>query len=104
MKECVCGGHLKTTTALSTPSTASSERSREAIRTQWPVFAEAILSRLDKGAVEYGDKSFDADSVTLLDEIEEELLDVIGWAFPLFCRIQKLKAKIATVERACASV
>lgn len=34
-------------------------RSEQAIRDDWPQFVEAIHSRLEVGAREYGDKSFD---------------------------------------------
>lgn len=79
------------------PSTAPS-RSEKLIAEQWPIFAESILERLEMGAQVYGDKSLDAPSSTLLVEIEQELLDVVGWGFLQWHRIQQLKAKLAAIE------
>jgi hypothetical protein len=78
-------------------------RSEKVIAEQWPVFAECILERLEMGARVYGDKSLDAPSSTLLVEIEQELLDVVGWGFIQWNRIQGLKAKLAEIEAQAGS-
>jgi hypothetical protein len=82
----------------STSGKSSSPISEEAIGNLWPVFTEAVLSRLDTGAREYGDESFGRDPVELAGEIEQELMDVTGWSFVLFCRMKRLEKKIAALE------
>jgi hypothetical protein len=67
---------------------------------RFPLFSSLVCARLDAGQLEYGDRSFSQPSGELLDEIEEELLDVIGWAYPLWCRLQKLRAAIDRIEKA----
>jgi len=54
----------------------------------WPEFMEAIKERLEAGKREYGDSSFIRPASELAGEIEEELLDVTGWAFFLWLRIR----------------
>jgi hypothetical protein len=66
---------------------------------RFPLFSSLVCARLDAGQLEYGDRSFSRPSSELLDEIEEELLDVIGWAYPLWCRLRKLRAAVERVER-----
>ncbi len=79
----------------------SNERSKRLIAEQWPVFTEAVLSRLEVGAAENGDESLDADPDRLAREIQEELLDVMGWAFLLWAKMQAIhdKAKLAGALR-----
>ena len=67
---------------------------------RFPLFSSLVCARLDAGKLEYGDRSFSQPSGELLDEIEEELLDVIGWAYPLWCRLRKLRAAIDRIEKA----
>ena len=71
---------------------------------RWPEFAGTVRARLEKGQVEYGDASFKRPPDELLGEIEEELADVCGWAFVLWCRIYKLREKLveAGVDTASA--
>jgi hypothetical protein len=54
-------------------------------------FLYMVRARLDAGRVEYGDRSFSRDPDALLKEIEEELLDVVGWASILFARLQRIR-------------
>jgi len=57
----------------------------------WPEFMEAIKKRLETGKREYGDSSFTRPASELAGEIEEELLDVAGWAFFLWLKIKKME-------------
>ncbi len=75
-----------------------SARSVKLIAEQWPIYAEAVMAKLAKGAEDYGDSSLDTDSGKLLDEIEAELLDVNGWSFLLWVRCRKLRTKLAAIE------
>ena len=61
---------------------------------RWPDFAEAVRARLEKGQVEYADRSFRRPPEELLGEIEEELADVCGWAFVLWVRLQALGERL----------
>ena len=47
----------------------------------WIAFNEAMTKRLNDGFLEYGDESFSRSQESLDDEIEEEILDIIGWAY-----------------------
>ena len=55
-------------------------------------FFDDCLRRLEKGAQEYGDKSFYKPSNELLKEIEEELLDVANWSSILAATCQSASA------------
>jgi hypothetical protein len=72
--------------------------SHRAIAELWPEFVSVVRSRLEVGTQAYGDASFEAPLGTLAGEIEEELLDVVGWGFILWCRMRALKAKLDGIE------
>ena len=61
----------------------------------WLQFNETMTRRLSEGHREYGDGSFERSPRDLLSEIEEELLDVVGWGYIMWCRIQELSQHIA---------
>jgi hypothetical protein len=61
-------------------------------------FSARVRRRLESGRIEYGDQSFKADSLVLLDEIEQELLDINGWSYVLFARIRKLRRSLLRAE------
>jgi hypothetical protein len=64
--------------------------SDDAIAEAWPEFVEAVRGRLDKGRKAYGDLSFYRPVPHTLAEIEEELLDVLGWSFVLWYRLRRM--------------
>jgi hypothetical protein len=49
-----------------------------------------LRERLEAGARSYGDGSYRREPAELAGEIEQELLDVCGWAFILWCRLRRL--------------
>jgi len=49
-----------------------------------------LRERLEAGARNYGEVSFRREPAELAGEIEQELLDVCGWAFVLWCRLRRL--------------
>jgi hypothetical protein len=49
-----------------------------------------LRARLEAGARSYGEASYRREPAELVDEIEQELLDVCGWAFILWCRLRRL--------------
>ena len=55
-------------------------------------FFDNCLERLEKGAQEYGDKSFYKPSNELAKEIDEELLDVANWSSILAASCQNQSA------------
>lgn len=57
-------------------------------------FEAKLHVRLQEGARTYGDKSFSADPQALAREIEQELLDIAGWGFILWTRLQRLREHI----------
>lgn len=58
----------------------------------------AIEKRLEKGGVEYSERSWDADPEKLVDEIIEELDDVAGWAFVLRRRLVRVKETLGKIK------
>jgi hypothetical protein len=64
-------------------------------RSAFADFVASVERRLEKGRDVYGDRSFDLASPLLVDEILEELDDMAGWAFILWCRLRELRAALA---------
>lgn len=56
-------------------------------------FITALHAKLDKGAVEHGDKSFELSPVQLLEELQAEALDLAGWGWILWDRLERLKKR-----------
>ena len=63
-------------------------------RPTFEAFTALVEARLEAGAREYGDRSFSRDPAELLREIDEELLDVCGWAYVLHCRIAAMRVAV----------
>lgn len=61
-------------------------------------FITELHRRLDAGHRAYGDGSFERDPLSLLKEIEEELLDVCGWGYILYTRLQRMKEQLAKLQ------
>ena len=64
----------------------------------WPEFTVALRGRLEAGRRTYGDASFLREPAELTQEIEQELLDVVGWAFVLWCRMRALQNRLGEVR------
>jgi len=64
----------------------------------FPAFMEQVRARMEKGAAAYGDASFSRPPEELSREIAEELLDVCGWSFILWTRIETLRHRTAAIE------
>lgn len=61
-------------------------------------FVEAIEKRLEIGAREYADRpAATRPPLELVDEIAQELVDVAGWSFLLWCRIEGLRERLRSV-------
>lgn len=57
----------------------------------WPLFASCVAARLEAGRREYGDRSFSRDPRELVAELQDEALDLAGWGFVLWCRLQRMR-------------
>ena len=57
-----------------------------------PRFETIVRRRLRRGARDYGDASFARPVTDLLDEIEQELADVAGWAAVAFEKLARLRS------------
>lgn len=62
-------------------------------------FVAAVAARLEKGR--HSDRSFRRPPGEFLAEIREELADVCGWSFVLWCRLNDLEKRLA--ERIAAA-
>lgn len=63
-------------------------------------FHERVAARLERGAIEYGNRSMIRPAVDLIDEVQQELEDVTGWSAILWLRLEAIREK---AERAEAS-
>src|SRR5262245_19946883 len=57
----------------------------------WPTFAERVRERSEAGRQAYGDRSFSKDPDELLAELQQEALDLAGWGYVLFARIERAR-------------
>jgi hypothetical protein len=62
-------------------------------------FFRDLEARLVQGAKEYGDASFAGPVSSTLGEIEEEFLDVAGWGYIGWVKIQRLRERISNISR-----
>jgi hypothetical protein len=60
-------------------------------------FVSAVRGRLEKGRTTYGDRSFSADPDDLLAELQQEALDLAGWGFVLYRRIERMRCDIRAI-------
>jgi hypothetical protein len=62
---------------------------------RFDAFVSAVAARLRAGEREYGNRSFARPPTELVGEIAEELEDVAGWAFILWCRLRDLRVALS---------
>jgi hypothetical protein len=69
-------------------------------RKQAEAFLEAGIARLEKGAVQIGrlERGFTYQPGELLEELQQEALDLAGWGFLLWERLETLKIAAALLE------
>jgi hypothetical protein len=60
----------------------------------WPAFAESVRKRLEAGRAAYGDKSFARPPAELVAELQQEALDLAGWGFVLWCRLEAMRGEL----------
>jgi len=66
---------------------------------EFMLFVERLRARLMKGMVAYENKSFSKSPDALLEELKQEALDLAGWGFILWCRLEKMRAAIEVTAR-----
>ena len=49
-------------------------------------FFEALAERLEQGAADYGNQSMARPVAATVDEIDQELADLVGWTYVLWCQ------------------
>ena len=54
-------------------------------------FVAELKRRMSAGHAEYGDASFEREAEDLIGEITEELMDVCGWSYILYLRLEAMK-------------
>ena len=59
-------------------------------------FLDKLGRRLDKGAREYGDRSFEQSPGRTVEELLEEIEDIAGWAFVLWVQARKRLGGVAS--------
>lgn len=58
-------------------------------------FCRRLAARLEMGAHDYGDRSFQRPPGELLAELQLEALDLAGWGFILWERIERMRERLA---------
>lgn len=76
--------------------------SDEKVALEFPVYMRQLAARLRAGADAYGDSSFHKTGPELCRELSQELLDICGWGFVLWSRIQVLESKLQNAEQQLA--
>lgn len=62
------------------------------------VFFDKLHQKLEQGAREHGDKSFDLTSNRLVEELQAEALDLAGWGWILWDRLERLRKGCMMME------
>lgn len=60
---------------------------------QRAAFLLLLNARLEMGAEAYSDVSFERPAMELIEEIQQEVLDMAGWGYVLWERLERLKVK-----------
>lgn len=63
---------------------------------RFPAFVHQMQSRLRRGAEVYGDRTFEQPTEGIIAEIQEELVDVCGWAYCAWLQLEQSKHDIRT--------
>ena len=61
----------------------------------YELFVNATYQRLRKGAEEYGNESFSASPLELITELKEEVLDIAGWGYILWQRLDRMEREFS---------
>lgn len=89
--------HLKTVHRISKPSKPTMaellNRRLDKIedKTNYKEYFDELEKRLRAGAEEYGDTSFEKQNSRLIEEIQQEVLDIAGWSYILWKKLENIK-------------
>jgi len=61
---------------------------------EWPEFLRLVRRRLEIGRQEYGDASFGEDPEQLLAELQAECMDLAGWGYVLWHRLERARRQL----------
>jgi hypothetical protein len=61
---------------------------------RWPEFVSHLEERLADGDRQYGGWSFGKPHTLLVADLTEELLDIVGWGYILYCRLMDLSKEV----------
>lgn len=64
----------------------------------YSLFWQRVTKRVKQGEREYGNFSFESSPLTLVEEVQQELEDVVGWGYILWSRLERAKHVIARIE------
>ncbi len=67
---------------------------------RYMAFEAQLRIRLRDGFETYGDISFKTPLMATVLELEKEAMDLTGWGYILWCKLQDLKEKIHDFEKA----
>ncbi len=67
---------------------------------RYMTFEAQLRIRLRDGFETYGDVSFKTPLMASLSELEKEALDLTGWGYILWCKLQDIKEKVTDFEKA----
>lgn len=65
-------------------------------------FVARLRVKMERGALEHGDRSLTRDPEGLLEEIQDELLDVCGWAVFAAGKVEEMRLELARLKAARA--
>lgn len=68
------------------------------LRISFAQFADQVQRRLDRGRQRFRNRNFGRKPQRLLSEVEEELLDVMGWGFLAWSRLQAVRDRLAAFD------
>lgn len=68
-------------------------------RHEFSAFLQQLELKVERGAIEYGDKSFDLPANRTISELQAELLDICGWGFILWVRMERLRQALEAKEQ-----
>jgi hypothetical protein len=60
-------------------------------------FVELVQQKCERGEREYGDHSFHLPTTTTIEELQAEALDICGWGWVLWTRLEALKQRAAAL-------
>lgn len=57
-------------------------------------FVGRLMSRLVQGSHDYGDRSFTRPFPEILDEWQDECVDIVGWGYVTWVRIENMREEM----------